>query len=319
LDFRNMDFRDQIADGDHYFCWNPVSNGKTGRKVLSWINVVNCVDPIATAFPVAALDLSVSTAEIASGLKDGGIVHRFFGPAKATSVGEAHTEYFNDKEGFLAILLRAAGLAPGLPEHVPSTRSAKDHWIATQSVLHTAQWGLLGLALVAITAYCGIVAYRFNDVRTLWLVPIFAWPALTIGVLAFFQRLMLGGPTKRITTELIRELKLWDGASFPYRVREAVRFLLGRSRDVDPMAPSPGSLVRLTVNAVSLIPALVAMSIPITSTAWLTSDWPTLAGLWTRVWSFEGLLAVASFTVYVICCAAHELIRTWRHVLRILA
>ena len=65
LDFDNMDFQKRIST-DPYFCWNPVSGGTAARKPLSWINVVNCVDPIATAFPVAALDLSATDMTIRS-------------------------------------------------------------------------------------------------------------------------------------------------------------------------------------------------------------------------------------------------------------
>jgi hypothetical protein len=316
LDFEDMKFSDRIS-ADHYFCWNPVSNSTAPRKVLSWINVVNCVDPIATAFPVAAIDLSARGADIAGGLKGGGIVHRFFGPAKVTSVGGSHNEYLNDKEGFLWILLRAIGLAPGDPEDVAGGRHAKDHWSATQSVLRRAQWGLLLLVWLAIMAYCGLIARGLGDGRAFWFVPIFAWPAVTIGALAFFQRLMLGGPTKRITTALITEMRWRDVASFPYRLRHAFLRPPDQSADVDPMAPSPGYLVRVAINAISFIPTLLAMAIPVVGGMWWTGQWPTLAGLWPHVWSFEGLLALACFMVYVIGCAAHELVRTWRRVVQI--
>lgn len=316
LDFNNMDFR-QPVEGS-YFCWNPVSNGSQARKQVSWINVVNCLDPIATAFPTAAVDLSVSAVDTATGLKSGAIEHRFLGPAKLTAVGSSHTEYFNDKEGFLAILLQAAGLAPGTLEDVETGRSAHEHWRATESVLRRVQWGLLLLALLCVAAYCGLIARGFGDARTFWIVPIFAWPALTIGVLAFCQRLLRGGPTKRIRTELIRDLSPWDVAAFPYRLREAVLSLVGFSRDIDPMQPSPGYLRRLLGNIVSFIPALGGMAIPFAVTAWLTGQWPTTDDVWTHAWTLETLFALVLFMLYVVCCAAHELIRTWRQALRLL-
>jgi hypothetical protein len=317
LDFHNMDFR-EIPDGDHYFCWHPVSNKRTGRKRLAWINVVNCVDPIATAFPVAALDLSVSAADIAPGLTGGGIVHRFLGPANVHSVGRAHTEYFNDKEGFLNIVLREAGMVEDLPVRSPFERTADAHRQETESVLRRLQWGLLTISVTAIFVYCGIIARRFGDIRVLGAAAVFVWPALTVGVLAFFQRLLLGGPTKRITTELIRELSLFDLAAFPYRVLESVRAFLGHSRDINPMTPSPGYMVRLFFKTISLVPTLAAMSLPLAAGWWLTRTWPTMAGLWTRLWSFETLIAIAVFMGYVTACGAHELVRTWRQVLRIM-
>ena len=318
LDFQDMDFAKQISGGDNYFCWNPVSHGTMPRKRLAWINIVNCLDPIATAFPEAALDLSSDAPSMARALKGERIAHRFFGHTRLGSLGSAHTEYFNDKGGFLAIVLRAAGLAPGNPEDIAGVRTAGAHWRLTQTLLRRAQWGALAAALLVIAGYCGIVAYRFGEIRTMFVIAAFAWPGLTIGVLAFCQRLMLGGPTKRVSTALITELKWAELSSFPYRLRESIRGLVGRSRDIDPMAASPGYMVRLLLNAVSFIPSIVAMLLPVAAAAWLTGYWPDAATLRSRVWSLETLAAVALFMLYVVCCAVHELIRAWRRVLRIL-
>lgn len=71
--------------------------------------------------------IGVSAVDTATGLKGAGIEHRFLGPAKLTAVGSSHTEYFNDKEGFLALLLQAAGLAPDASEDVETGRSARGH------------------------------------------------------------------------------------------------------------------------------------------------------------------------------------------------
>jgi hypothetical protein len=318
LDFENMDFRNRIT-ADNYFSWNPVSSGSAVRRQLSWINVVNCGDPIATAFPVAALDLSVSEDTIAAALEGGTIAHRFFGPAAVASVGAAHTEYLNDKKGFLRILLRATGLAPGDPKEVASTRSPADHWLATRSVLGRLEGLVFAVAVLTIGLYCGLIARALRSNVAWWFVPLFIWPPITIGVLAFFQRLMLGGPTKRITAALIRGLKWFDGVSFPYRLRDALLRLSPRQTgDLDPMAPSPGYLTRLMISAISFIPTFAAMALPIVGTLWWTRHWPTPAGVWARVWSFEALLALACFMVYVISCAIYELVRTWRQVLRLL-
>jgi hypothetical protein len=316
LDFEDMDFHNRVS-ADHYFCWNPVSEGTAVRTPLAWINVVNCVDPIATAFPVAAVDLSTSDAAIVAALHGGTIAHRFFGRDAITSVGAAHREYFNDKKGFLQILLRASALAPGDPEGVASARSAAQHSLATESVLRRLQWVLLGAALLAIGSYCGLLASGFHDARALWFVLPFVVPALTIGVLAFFQRLILGSPTKRITKALIRGMNWWDTVSFPYRVRDSMT--PAAAADVDPMAPSPGSLTRFAIRTISFVPTLMAMAIPVVGTAWLTGLWPTAAQIWARAWSADVLLALICFMVYVISCAMHELVRTWRQVIRILA
>jgi hypothetical protein len=318
LDFEDMDFGRQIGGGEHYFCWNPVSTGKEARKKLAWVNVVNCVDPIATAFPEAALDLSATAAEIAAGLQGGTIAHRYFGPARVTAVGGSHTEYLNDKSGFLRILLRAAGLASGDPEACAGIRSADENRTASLAVLRTVQWGLYASALATIALYCWAVARQFGDLRTLWVVPVFAWPALTIAFLAFFQRLMLGGPTKRIPAAQIREMRWSDGASWPYRLREMILRGLGRSRDVDPMAPSPGPVMRFTLRVLSFIPSLAAMAVPFLFAAWLTNQWPTGAQVWTSLWTVKAIVAIAVFMLYVVSCAGFEIVRTWRQVLRIL-
>jgi hypothetical protein len=197
---------------------------------------------------------------------------------------------------------------------VPGVRSAGEHWIATRSVLRRLQWTLLAVAALAIAAYCGIVAWRFQDARALWFVVLFGWPPLTIGILAFFQRLMLGGPTKRIPIVLIRDLKWSDRASFPYRLRDAVLAALNRGHDIDPMAPSPGYLTRLLVKAISFLPPLVAMLVPIAGMAWLTGYRPSAGSVWARAWTFETLAALTVFMLYVACCAAHELVRTWRQI-----
>lgn len=318
LDFENMDFNRRIS-GDHYFCWNPVSNGTAARPPVSWINIVNCVDPIATAFPVEALDLSSTNATIASALNGGTIEHRFFGRAMVGSVGASHGEYLNDKSGFLKILLRASGLESGRPQAVEGTRTSAQHWSATDSVLRATQWLLFAVAMAGIAGYCALVARVFQDQHAFWFMPIFLWPMLTIGTLAFFQRLMLGGPTKRITSALIRETSWLDIVSFPYRLRERILRSQEIDADVDPMAASPGYVTRLIVNAISFAPTMAAMAIPVVGMCWWTGRWPAWRHAGTHLWSSLTLVALVLFMVYVTFCALHELVRMWRRVVRTLA
>ena len=315
LDFESMDFTRRV-NGDHYFCWNPVSNGKGDRSALRWINALNCGDPIATAFPASMLDLSRDPADIARGLVGGDITHQFFGDARVTAVGGSHNEYLNDKEGFLRVLLRVIGLASGSADDVPGTRSRATHWSATETVLRKVQWGLASVALVAIAVYCWFMARKAGDPRGGIVAVLYVWPAATIGILTFCQRLMLGGPTKRITTTQIRDLRWWDVTSFPYRLRAAIAARLGRGTDIDPLAPSPGYVTRLGANVLSFIPTLVLMAIPIVATSWWTGQWMTGRALWRAAFSLKGLIALALFMVYVIACAAHEIVRTWRRIVR---
>lgn len=327
LDFENMDFRRPI-DTDRYFCWNPVSTGTGTRPTVSWINVVNSVDPIATAFPLEALDLSTPVATVAAALEGGTIEHRFFGPARVGRVGAAHAQYLNDKKGFLEILLRASGLASGRPEEVSNgpasgkpqdvarARSAVEHWTATARTLFRLQWLLFVLAVAAITGYITVVTPRIDDDRKYVVAVLYLWPALTIGILAFFQRLSNGRPTKRINSELILDLPN-DRVSVPYRIRERVRRWLGGAADIDPMAPSPSYPARLLANALSFLPTLAAMAVPFIWTmrvshhsSWLSS--------WSEVFSARALGALGLFMVYVIACAAFELVRHWRQLVRLL-
>ena len=313
FDFNDMDFSKRVED-DRYFCWNPISAGAAPRAPIAWINVLNCGDPIATAFPAAAIDLSLPEVTIAAALQGGGIEHRFFGPARVSAVGGAHTRYLRDQKGLLAILLRASTLALGEPEDVPTLRSAAQHWAATEAVLGRVQWVLLGVAILSAGGYFGMIAFAYRDPRLLLLALVFAWPPLTIGVLAFCQRLVMGGPTKRISTALITELPWRDLIAFPYRLRQA----LLRSRDVDPNAPGRGQATRFAVQAWSFFPTLVMMLIPVALAASWTGHWPAWRSAVFGLWSFRTLLALGFFMIYVATCGAYELVRTWRRVVRIL-
>jgi hypothetical protein len=318
LDFQDMDIGQRIPGGDHYFSWDPVGNTADRRSPIAWINVVNMVDPIASSFPDAAADLSASPAAMAAALVGGTIQQRFFGKAKVTQVGASHTEYLNDKDGFVRILVRAAGLHPSPPAALPGARTSAEHWAASRRVLRRLQIVLAIVGLGAIAAYCDIVGYWRGDLRALWFALPFVWPALTVGILAEFQRLMLGGPNKRIPPALIRELHWRDLASLSYRLREAALRVVGRSRDPDPMKPSAGYLLRLLVNVLSFVPALALMAIPVLGVSWLTGDWPTLGEVWAAAFGLGGLGALIAFMFYVVCCAGFELVRTWRTVIQVL-
>ena len=280
---------------------------------------MNCVDPIATSFPDDLVDLSVTRQQIRAGLRGGTVAHRFLGKATWTQVGAAHSEYLNDKQGFIAILLRAAGMDPSPPEAVSDARTRDEHRKATLSLLGWVQLGLFAIALVAVAAYCFLVGRAFHDVRTVWFAAAFVWPALTIGVLAFFQRLMFGGQTKRIAPAILSRLHWFDLASFPYRVRLAVATVLGRTGDIDPMKPGPGRLIRTLATVVSFGPTLALMSVPVAGAAWLTDHWPSWSEIWSRLWTFSSLLALVAFMAYVVACAGFEFVRTWREVVRHLA
>jgi hypothetical protein len=317
LDFEDMDFARRIS-ADTYFCWDPVSaTPGAPRAPLSWLNVVNCVDPIATAFPVDTVDLSATPAQVATGLDGGTVAHRFHGDASFTAIGASHTRYIHDKDGFLQILLRASGLAVGSASAVADARPRAGNWQRGTRLLAIGRTALWLLAVACVSGYCALVAWRFDDWRLVWLAILFGWPSLTIGVLAFWQRLLLGGPTKRVTPSLIRTLHMTDIVSFPYRVRERVRRAVLGDREVDAMAPSAGYLTRVAAQALASLPTLALMTLPIVAGAWLTGRWPTWGEAWQRLRSMDTLLALGAFMLYVSACALHELVRMWRRVLQI--
>jgi hypothetical protein len=316
LDFEQMRF-DAPVSADRYFCWNPVSRGTGTRQLVSWMNVLNCVDPIATAFPEHLVDLSASEAELRTALKGGRLEHRYFGPARLSAVGGSHGEYLNDRQGFVEILLRACGLSSGAAEDVPSARTADAHWTATLRTLLFTQWMSYAAALLSLAAFFFLIGARVDSART-WLPAVaYLFPTLTIGVLAFFQRLLLGGPTKRITLALIRDLTWRDPVALPYRLRDRARRLLGLSHDVNPLAPSPAYVVRLLINGVSFLPALAVMLAPLLWIETRAGHSLFSAAAWSAVTSRRGFGALIAFMAYVVACAAFELIRVWRHVVRV--
>ena len=313
LDYPGLRFDTSKATGDNYFCWSPVSNGSISgsRKRLAWLNIVNCLDPIATAFPPAVVDLSSAPADVMAALDGGDIVHRFVGRTAAGAVGSAHTEYLNDRRDFLQILLRAIGLRSGKPADLSGGRSPGEHWTVTSAVLLRVQVAAWGAAMAAIVLYCAIVAWSFGDWRTMAVVALFTWPAATVAGLAFFQRLFFGGPTKRIADRRLRKLRWFDRVSFPYRLRREMRRTFGLRPDVDPLAPGPGNFRRRLASVPSFLPTVAAMLLPVAAAAWLTGVTPRLAGLMTPA----VIPAVLAFMAYLMCCAAHELVATWRSVL----
>ena len=163
LDFEDMEFSRPIRGGA-YFCWKPVSNQRVPGRELTWINVVNCLDPIATAFPIGAVNLSMTPQHIAQSLRDRGVVHHYVGEARLSAVGAAHTQYLNDKKGFVALLLKTIALAaPGTSvlSGVYSRRTSPGD--RTGSADDAANPDLLAVA--AIIAYCGLVAYAYDEWR----------------------------------------------------------------------------------------------------------------------------------------------------------
>ncbi len=315
LDFRDMDFRRHLG-GDSYFCWKPVSPAKTARSIVTWINVVNCGDPIATTFPAAALDLALAPADVLKGLQGETLEQRYFGAGRLMDVATSHATYLNDRARFIPLLLRAAGLATGRPQDVVSSRSSAEHWALTDRRLRVWQTGLWVGAATLGTAYCLAAAARLQAPFVGWVAVAYVWPLLTIDVLTFFQRLLFGGPTKRINVQLIRSMRWLDPVSFPLRLRESALRLIGRSRNVDPLRPSPGRLRRLAAKVLAFGPTAALMLLPAIVLSIVEGRWRLGEEVAALSTTRNGLLSFGAFMAYVCACAAHELVRAWRTLLR---
>jgi hypothetical protein len=309
LDFPSLTFNPDEPTGTNYFCWSPVNNAGRVVKPVSWINVLNCLDPIATAFPTSAVDMSRTTTEVSASLAGGSVTHRFCGNAKISSIGLAHTTYIHDRSGFIEILLRASSLRPARPEDVECTQPPA-FWRSTRKTLGRLNVILWFLVVASAAIYCGLVASKFQDRRVMWAVVVFAMPRLTIWLLAFWQRLFFGGPTKRIPDARIAALRWGDFTTVAYRLRRLIGPMFGARREVDPNQPGR-PMAALLHKGLSFLPTIAAMTIPVAVGAVLRGRLPHV--LISTGWYAAGVIA---FTVYLILCAACELIASWRAALK---
>jgi hypothetical protein len=316
LDFRAMDFSRPMELG--YFIWNPDRAADQPLAPLQWINVVNQLDPIATAFPVEYVALARTPQQNIDSLAGGRIHHRFIDTGDAAGV--AHTTYLHDRKGLLEILSRMAGLRAGSAEDVrnPDTdaqaRTGARHWreaIARLARLRRLTW-LAGLGLIA--AYLGVLAWFCRGwAPLLLLLPLYGYPPLTIGALAFFQRLIFSRPTKRTSIDAIESLHWHDPQSRPHRMRQAWRRHLSQQQERDVvMAAAPGLPRKLLLWLVSFTPSLLAMLLPLAVASRYTERWPAARGELMDHAVISAALALALFTAYLMAFALSEFSAHWR-------
>jgi hypothetical protein len=256
------------------------------------------------------VDISRTVADIGASLEGGRVEHRFRGKPGLTAAATAHTDYVHDRTGLIEILLRSAGLRHEDPAAVESTAAAT-HWRVTRSTLDALSVILWFVAVAAAAAYCGLVAWKYREPRVMWLVPLFAVPRATIWLMAFWQRLFFGGPTKRIPDDRIARLSWLDVTSFPYRLRRQVGPLFGARRDVDPNKPAR-AYAALAHKALSFIPTAFAMLLPVAVAARLTGQPLGVKAAFGSIVS-----GVLTFTIYLIVCTAGEVVGCWRGALRV--
>jgi hypothetical protein len=314
LDFEAFDFR-KWRDVDTFFCWSPIRGSAGAIKPFTWINVLNGMDPLASAFPDEVAHLQLTKDAIASDLVGRQIEHRYFGPATLSATGRAHTRYIHDRDGLLEILRRAAGLGPGEPTDVKGQDRA-GHWRATYQVVGRAKVLAWLAAMAFIIGYCALIAWHFDS--DWWIVAaaaLFGIPSLTVGIMAFVQRFVFGVRTKRISRGRIMELT-WDPVSAPYRLRRLLSDTIARAMGrklpskeeeaENEKVPAPHPWIRRLRKVVAFVPTLLLMSIPVAigvnRQGW-PDDWPATSGL---------LGGLGLFVLYLISCAAYELMAAWR-------
>lgn len=338
LDYPGMVFDPDKDTGGNYFCWTPRRPGKAGLQSLHWINVVNNMDPIATAFPTRCADLLRPLSDVQGTLEAGGVDTRFIRTGGALSVGSAHTAYLDDRTEFLKILTQVSGLRPLEAPEGDRRRDADAHWPQMLRELLRLRGATAFVGIVLVFAYFAAIACAYGEANTFWLLPLYLLPPLTVGYLAFFQRLLFGGPTKRTQPQQCWPLPVLDMDALPYRLRVPVGWLVllvrvrwrqwwrkrpgwerlirhrvpwPRRIKVDPNQPRSGLLVRFAEQLLAFVPTLAIAAAPVLF-AWGLSgaNEAPYAQVTGNITASLGLFAL--FFFYLICFAVSEFADKWR-------
>ncbi len=318
--WRLLDFKGARFDpfGQHevtYFCWKPLGAIESGRP-LEWINVVNYLDPIATAFPTGDAYLGMDAERLEALLEGRAVQQHYIRTGGMRSIGAAHTQYFQDKANFLKLLGKVIPLSPGEAVR-PASDDAKAHWRDSMSALLWWQLVLWGAGLACLAGYFWLLA-RLAAPQAAWtaLVPLpfafYVLPRFTIGTLTFFQRFFVGGATKRTRARDVFDL---SAASLPGLPYVAAAWIFGRF-DPAPDRVAPNWLMQLLRHAVSFLPTLAAMALPV---LWLKADHGTGVGELVLQAGWLGLALLVLFVLYLVAFAGSEFARHWRRVLELSA
>jgi hypothetical protein len=313
LDFPRFKFNIDNIEQPTYFCWTPTSP-KASLTKIQWINVLNHLDPIATAFPLKFVHLSESKEKVKSALENGEVTHKFIKTGGIMSVTSAHTDYFDDKTGFLNILIRLLELTPRDPLEV-ATRPSMDHWIKTVKDLKCLQRFLWGFGILFILSYFSLVSWIYNSIYAFIVLPLYLWPRGAIELLAYFQKLFFGWPTKRSGILRLETLPWRDLSSFPYWLRCKV---FPKRLNPDPITEKSSSLLKkIAMVIISFSPTMIAMLLPAAPIILLHQSLINSASVHLNTIVLISLLL--SFFLYLIFFVASELVRTWLHLINLLA
>ncbi len=324
LDFKEMNF--EKPNDTAYFTWDPLPKGPPLPDRMQWINVVNHLDPIASAFPIDYVDLAGSPAENAAALTDDRIHQRFI---RAGSAWTGHTSYFDDREGFLEILARLARLREGDAVDVrnpdaasrdPHARPRELHWQEALQKLRMLSRLWWAGGVLAMVAYLGGIALLCKSCLPLLFLLAYGWPNVTVGTLAYFQRLLHTRPSKRTSVAAILSLCGGDIRSRPHYVRQKCRGEWSLDKEQKFVeAPRPGWVKKSAVWVGSFIPSLVAMVLPVLL-AWQYADgWSAGWKYFTENWKVLCLVALGLFMLNLVCFAISEFLKHWRAAISIAA
>lgn len=313
LDFPSLRFEPaRRPTGNEYFVWTPMPAPAEAVGSLHWVNVVNHLDPIATAFPAQYVHLGMGKREIEGVLAGGDVQHHYIKTGGVLSAGKAHSDYLADRERFSEIIARFLRLVPDNPptlDQLKSLRTSATHWKEAVRDLWMLQVGATLLGVGAIALYFIALGWAFGLGVPSWMAILYVVPPLTVRYLAFFQKLFFGRLTKRTTEESLATLSFLRLSALPYRIRALlqplVSFVLGWVSTL--LRP----LRFLTRSALSFLPTLMAMIFPL----WWANSSHAIVG---RLYETESLglklaLLAFLFAVYSILFAISEFARSWRN------
>jgi hypothetical protein len=314
LDFPRLVFAPERPTGENYFCWLPESGALPAIKVVEWTNVINYMDPVATAFPKNFVDMSRSPGYIQGMLKAGDVKHHFLKrPERGLfSTLTAHTSYFADRYGFVELLAQLTKLLPEDNDLLPKT-PPDAHWGNMRRDLLVLQLVCWAAGISLATIYLVVIDGYYGTSTTFGLLPFFICPPLTIRFFAFFQRVIYGGPTKRTSLDLIKELRWRDLSALPHLIRSALRV---DHKNPDPLAAAPGLLARLAKGLIAFAPTAAVMLTPVYIARYFSTRQDGPIDLLADHF-FICLLMVALFASHVLVFAASEFTRHWRALIAI--
>ena len=227
----------------------------------------------------------------------------------------AHTTYFSDRNGFLTIVGRLAGLRGGDPERVSSTmtRQAPEHWTqVSRDLRRLRRWFWAGGAVLAVLYLAGI-GWAAGTFLPLALLPLYFFPGLTVGVLAFVQRFVYGKATKRTRGDSIGNLPWSDLDSFAYRLRHLFR--PERSVEEETAAvfgPGPNWFARTAMWIASFVPLAIGMLLPLFAAyAYAAGRWPPFESLLEEYWGALPVM-IALFILHLMAFAVSEFLEYWK-------